>query len=285
LAALSPELAATYAEVDAQLAAVAALQAQLEKHEAALDDDGLSESDEKAHEASIEKLEQQIETAVDGVEPAQEAAAARAKALAAKVPSERRERFGTALVNLREAVEAAVDANDAASLRYPLAAGSSATAGLGGLKTELVEAAKGNASDYFYEKTGSRPLIAGLEVQLTLDDGDVGLTLNGIAPEQAGAIEMGELLSETVSRTQTFAGKTLSFQSDADNTGRLLAYQAAFLDAIFEGFESGGWDRPSAARVSEPDAQLRATALSLHGTAKAETAAAPPEKQKSLFGL
>lgn len=284
LAALSPALAQGSAEVDAKFQAIDQMLEKIRQAELALEAEGVTEEQEQKYEAEITALEAQIEKTAEELQPVQERFVASAKASAAKVPANVRDTYGSALVNLRAAVEAGLEANEAASLRYPVAAGSTLSGGLGGLKGELVEAAKANASDYVYEKTGSRMNVGTMSVSLTLDGGDVALTLDGLPVDQVGKIEVDDLVSETVSRTQAFAGKAFTFSSDADNTQRVLEYQASLLDAIIEGFESSGWKSPRAARVSEPGMKMRASA-NLHASAGTKPAATEPEKKKSFFGL
>jgi hypothetical protein len=259
LAAMSSDLGDGYAQLQAKITQVGTLEGQLKTEEAALDRKDITDADKQAHTAAIASLKAQIEAAKNALEPAKKAYVESCRVAAAKVPGDVRDRYGIALVNLRQAVDDAEGANGAAVVRYPFVVYEVASAPAK-LKDVLFDVAKASASDYLFAQTGKR-LHLGPPVQwgLTYEGGNVGVTINGLGTNDLGTLPIDQLVLETITRTQKFAVEALALLAITSATQELLAFEQDVLDAILGGFASTGWGRPEPAHVAALDSiQIRA---------------------------
>jgi hypothetical protein len=243
LAAIDKDLGTSWAEIMAKKKAVGELKTQIAALEAANDVKGVSDADKKTNKKSIEGLEKQVSTGEKEADKLAEAFIPKAKAAAAKATPEVREKFGTVLVNLRQAVDDAKTSNGAAAVRYPMAA------------TTLVDSTKAMAAvyvaDVIEEKTGKRPSMAGFQPGVTMEGGKVAVTLNGLSASDMGKIPMGELTSEVALRTTRWVGHTAGLLGTIAATSDLLKFEDDVLAGIIDGFKAGGWTAPAATTIPE----------------------------------
>lgn len=244
LAAISPDLGAAWAEIMEKKKAMGELKTQIAAEETALDAKDITEADKKAHKKTIEGLEKQVAKIEKDTDKLTDDFVPKAKAAATKAPADVRERFGTVLVNLRQAVDDAKTANGAAAVRYPMAA------------TSLLDSAKQMASvyvaDVIEEKTGKRPSTAGLTPGVTLEGGKVAITLNGLSQADMGKLSMGDLTTEVASRTTKWVGRAMGLLGTIAATSDMLSFENDVLNAVLDGFSSAGWKAPAPATI--PDA-------------------------------
>lgn len=242
LTMVSPELGASYGRIIQMKKQVAALEGQLKEAEKKADE-AKSDAEKEAYEKAIEKLEAKIDKAKEQIEPLEESFLEKAKANAAKSRPEVREKLGQALVNLRQAVDDAQVANGAAVVRYPMA--------IPGIKTDVQKVVPEIVADIIEEQTGARPSLKGLQPDVALDGSNVKLKLNGLTDEDLGHIQFDELLSQTLSRTTDWVGKTFALLGTTSSTAGVLSFQADTLDAIQEGFAEAGWKAPAPLVIAE----------------------------------
>jgi hypothetical protein len=242
LTAISTDLGASYAKVVDKKKELAKLKGDLTVEENAADA-AKADADKKQHKDAAAKIEEQIKKAEDEVDPLVKKFLADAKDNAAKSKAEVRDEVGQALVNLREAVEDAKTANTAAILRYPMAAP--------GISKDVQVVVSDIVGDIVEEQTGKRPSLSGFKPDVALDGTKVSLKLNGLSQDDLGKIDMGKLLSETVTRTTSWVGDTLGLLGYASSTADLLGFESDTLDAVKAGFESAGWKAPAAVAIPE----------------------------------
>jgi hypothetical protein len=256
LAAISADLGTAWAEIMEKKKAMGELKTQIAAEETALDAKDITDADKKAHKKTIEGLEKQVSKIEKDTDKLTDDFIPKAKAAGAKAPADVRERFGTVLVNLRQAVDDAKTSNGAAAVRYPMAA------------TSLLDSAKQMASvyvaDIIEEKTGKRPSTAGLTPGVTLEGGKVAITLNGLSQADMGKLSMGDLTTEVASRTTKWVGRAMGLLGTIAATSDMLSFENDVLNAVIDGFSSAGWKAPAAATI--PDAPA-ATAGAAPGAA------------------
>jgi len=243
LAAINPDLGTAWAEIMEQRKALGELKAQIAAEETALDEKGISDSDKKAHKKTIEGLEKQSDKIEKKAEKLTDEFIPKVKEAAKKAPADVRDRFGSVLVNLRQAVDDAKIANGAAAVRYPMAA------------TSLLDSAKQMASvytaDVVEEKTGKRPSTAGLQPGVTMEGGKVAITLNGLSQADLGKTTIGDVTSEVASRTTKWVGRALGLLGTISATSDTLGFEKDVLDGLIDGFTSSGWKAPAAATIPD----------------------------------
>ena len=246
LAAVDKELGTAWGEVMEKKKAMGTLKAQIATLEAANDAKGISDSDKKGNKTTIEGLEKQVSMMEKEADKLAEAFIPKAKAAATKAAPEVREKFGTVLVNLRQAVDDAKTSNGAAAVRYPMAA------------TTLVDSTKAMAAvfvaDVIEEKTGKRPSMAGFQPGVTMEGGKVAITLNGLSASDMGKISMGELTAEVATRTTKWVGHAAGLLGTISATKDMLQFEDDVLAALIDGFKAGGWNPPQATTI--PDAPV-----------------------------
>jgi hypothetical protein len=253
LAAISRDLSDGYLRLQAKIAEIGTLKAQLATEEAALDRKDLSEADRQTHKSAVAALHTRIDSARDAVDPAKKAYVASCRTIAAGVPGDARDRFGVALVNLRQAVDDGRDANDAAFVRYPFLVAEVVSAPPK-LKDVLLDVAKASASDYIFEQTGKRLKMGPpVKVGLTYENSKVDVTLDGFTADDLGKVQIDRMLIETIARTQRFAVEALLLLATTAATEETLAFEGDVLDAILGGLPTAGWTRPQPARIGAPE--------------------------------
>jgi len=250
IAALSEELAEEHAIVRAKNKAFADLKGKIEEREAKLDEeeDALSDAQVEKREAEIAKLEEQAEQAEEEYETAKEAFVAKLRQGAAKVPSELRTQLGPVFVALRQAVEDAEEANACALIRYPLA--------MPGLLTDVQQAIKINLADIIEEQSGTRPTMKGIQPGVSMKDGELDITINGLGEKELGELSLGEVTEQTITRSTAWFGRATATPGLASITQEGLSYQADVLDAILEGFVEAGWQRPEPVVIEAKEAPV-----------------------------
>lgn len=244
LAALDRSLAGAWNEIMDGRKAIGEAKGRIAMLEAANDDKKTPAPDKKANEAKISDLEKKIDVLEKEGETLTKAFFPKAKAAAQAADPAVREKLGPALVQLRQAVEDANTANSAAALRYPLAA-----------KT-LLDSAKTMAlvyvGDVVEEKTGKRPVLTSLQPGVSLENGEVALTLNGLSPADLGKLSVGEVTKEVAGRTTAWVKRALGLLGTISATKEVLEVEDDLVGALLDGFAAAGWKAPAPTLV--PDA-------------------------------
>ena len=235
LGIVSKDLGDQYAAITAKEQEIAQLDTQIEQEKDARDAKGVSDADKKTHDKNVDDLKKQKSAKEDEVDPLKKKFLDAAKDAAGKTPSDARDAVANALVNLRQAVEDATIADGAAAVRYPLAV------------TSMLDSVKQMVpvfvADIIEEQTGKRPSLQGLQPNVTLDGMTPAITLNGLSKDDMGKISMGDLTTETVSRTKNWVGHALGLLGSISSTKDSLSFEEDTLDALLDGFAKNGWKR------------------------------------------
>lgn len=243
LAAIDKDLGVAWAEIMEKKKAMGELKTQIAAEEAAKDEKGATEADKKAHTKSIEKLEKQVTKIEKETNKLSEAFIPKAKAAAGKAPADVRDHFGAVLVNLEKAVDDAKISNGAAMVRYPMAA------------TSTLDSAKQMAAiyvaDVIEEKTGKRPSTQGLQPGVTMEGGKVAITLNGLSQSDMGKLSMSDVTAEVATRTTKWVARAMGLLGTINATGDMLTFEDDVLNALIDGFKSGGWAPPAPAAIPD----------------------------------
>ncbi len=243
LAAIDKDLADEWGKVMEKKKAIGELKGQIAALESANDQKGISDADKTANKTKISDLEKQCDKLDDEASKLQKEFIPKAKDAAKKTPQDVREKVGPVLVNLQKAVDDANISNGAAAVRYPLAA------------TSLLDSAKTMAkiyvADIIEEKTGKRPSTQSLQPGVTLEDGKVAITLNGLSQSDMGKISMGDLTSETASRTTAWVKRAMGLLGTISATKEVLSFEDDVLAALLDGFKSAGYAPPQPATIPE----------------------------------
>ncbi|HEY8039899.1 MAG TPA: hypothetical protein VIF15_08910 [Polyangiaceae bacterium] len=254
LAIVSSDLGDMYAAIAAKEADIADLRQQIETEKAARDAKGVSDADKKEHDKNVDKLKEKVSKLEDDVEPLKKKFLAAAKGAAAKTPADARDAVADALVNLRQAVEDAGIANGAAAVKYPLAV------------TSMIDSVKAMVpvfiADIIEEQTGKRPVMQGIHPDVSLDGTKVKVSINGLSQDDLGKISLGDLTTETLSRTQKWVFHAVALLGTVSSTKEALSFEEDALDALLDGFASNGWKKiePAKIPVAEDPAVASATA-------------------------
>jgi hypothetical protein len=243
LAIVSKDLGDQYAAITAKEQEISQLDAQIETEKNVRDAKGVSDADKKAHDQKVDDLKKQKSAREDEVDPLKKKFLDGAKDAAGKTPADARDAVASALVNLRQAVEDATIADGAAAVRYPLAV------------TSMLDSVKQMVpvfvADIIEEQTGKRPSLQGLQPNVTLDGMTPAITLNGLSQDDMGKISMGDLTTETVSRTKNWVGHALGLLGSISSTKDTLSFEEDTLDALLDGFAKNGWKRIDAVKIPE----------------------------------
>ena len=148
-------------------------------------------------------------------------------------------------MNLRQAVDDASIADGAAAVRYPLA--------LKSLPDSVTEVVPVFVADIVEEQTGHRPIMNGFKPDVKLDGMDVKLTLNGLSADDLGKLSLGDLTTETISRTKKRVIHAVTLIAAVSSTKDALSFEQDTLDALLEGFVANGWTRTAAATIPGGD--------------------------------
>ena len=244
LAAIDKDLGAEWAKVMEKKKAMGEVKSQIAVLEAANDAKGISDADKKANKDKIATLEKQLDGLEKEANQLQKDFIPKAKAAAAKAPQEVRDHFGPTLVHLRQAVDDANTSNSAAMIRYPMAAST--------LLDSAQTMAKIYVADVIEEQTGKRPSTQGITPGVTMEGGDVKVTLNGLSTSDMGKISMGDLTTEVAKRTGLWAKRALGLVGTIAATKEILDFEDEVLGNIIDGFKSGGWNPPAPVTIPEP---------------------------------
>ncbi len=244
LDAIDPDLGAEWAKVMEKKKAFGDAKGEIAVLEAANDAKGISDADKKANKARIAELEKTSDALEKEAEQLSTAFIPKAKASAQKSTQEKRDRLGPAIVNLRQAtVDAGISAG-AAAVRYPMAV------------TTLLDSAKQMAkiyvADVIEEKTGKRPSTQSLQPGVTMEGGNVEVTLNGLTKSDLGQLSIGDVTKEVASRTGAWAKRALGLLGTISATKEVLSFEEDVLTAILDGWKAQGWAAP--APVTMPEA-------------------------------
>ena len=260
IAAIDPALAEQYAQVMAKKKEIADLKAQIALEEQAEDEKGISDADKKAHKDKADALDKQVGPAEDAAEKLAKEFVPAAKAASQKASADVKDKFGPALVALRQAVADADLANSAAAVKYPLAVPTvkdSATSMIGVYVADVIE-----------EKTGKRPDLRTLKPGLTLDGTKVQITLNGLTPEDMGKLSMGEVTSEVLDREQKWVKHAVALMATIASTKEILSFEEEVLAAFVDGMQADGWKAPAPPVLTEPKPAKPAGAAAAPASAK-----------------
>jgi hypothetical protein len=241
LALISNDLGDAYATIQAKTADIADVSAQIEQEKAARDAKDATDADKKEHDKNVDELKKRLSDLEDEVEPLRKKFLAAAKDAARSAPASTRDAVGPALVNLRQAVDDASIADGAAAVRYPLA--------LSSMVSSLMDVVPGIVADIVEEQTGSRPTLNGFKPDVKLDGTDVKLTLNGVSQDDLGKLSLGDLTTETISRTKKWVVHTVTLIAAVSSTKDALSFEQDALDAILDGFTANGWKMTAAATI------------------------------------
>jgi hypothetical protein len=79
----------------------------------------------------------------------------------------------------------------------------------------------------------------------------VKLTLNGLSQDDLGKINMGDLTSQTVDRTQKWVKHAVGLLGSVGVTKENLAFSADALDAMIDGVVASGWTKVAAVKIPD----------------------------------
>jgi hypothetical protein len=262
---LGDDVAAAYTKVSELGNEIAALEAKvkLEEHEA--DKEG---ADTAAIEKNIADLEKQIDDKEASFDPLVDDLVAKIKTASAGLSAEDKALLTPFVASLRGAVADALTANQAAFLRYGLAAP--------GMTDDVQSAAKRFAADSVEDQIGTRPDLTGLQPDVKLEGTDVKLTLNNVPAEKIGDIQVDQLVADTSSRTTTYFGRALTLLGYTEENSARLELQGKILDAWVEGLGASG---------ALPQGISSLEVVAAPGAAKGEKAAGAKAKARTPGGL
>jgi hypothetical protein len=243
LAAVSPDLGDAYGKVMAKEKELADLKAQEQTEEDAEDVNGVTDAQKADHKKKAADLDAQADKTEDAIKPLKSALIDSAKTNAGKASPDVKKQFGVVVVNLRQAVEDAKIANGAAVLGFPMA--------VKGISSAIQKQVPIIVADIIEEKTGKRPQMAGFKPGVTFEGGKVGVTLNGLSNDDMGKLNIGDLTTETVSRTQKWTVHALGLLASCSETQNTLSFEGDVLEALQTGFESGGYKAPAPTTIEE----------------------------------
>jgi prefoldin subunit 5 len=262
LALISTDLGDAYAAVSAKEADIADAKAQIEAEKTAKDAKDATDEDKKGHDKTIDDLNKKVSKLEDEVDPLKKKFLAAAKDAAQKAPAASRDAVGPVLANLRQAVDDASIADGAALVRYPLA--------LKSLPDSVQEVVPVFVADIVEEQTGHRPIMSGFKPDVKLDGTDVKLTLNGLGPDDLGKLSLGDLTTETLSRTKNWVVHAITLIGAASSTKDTLSFEEDTLDALLDGFAANGWKKADAAKIpGMDDPKVASATAKVHAHLKA----------------
>ncbi len=266
LALISADLGDAYAAVSAKEADIADAKAQIEGEKTARDAKDATDEDKKGHDKTIDDLKKKVSKLADEVDPLKKKFLAAAKDAAQKAPTASRDAVGPVLANLRQAVDDASIADGAALVRYPLA--------LKSLPDSVQEVVPVFVADIVEEQTGHRPIMSGFKPDVKLDGTDVKLTLNGLGPDDLGKLSLGDLTTETLSRTKNWVVHAITLIGAASSTKDTLSFEEDTLDALLDGFAANGWKKAEAAKIpGMDDPKVASATAKVHAHLKAGASA------------
>jgi hypothetical protein len=244
LVAIDPELGALAEELlqlRRELAALHGRSAQLDTELDAKDTTIARKSQIRKEAREVDQAATQLEAKIS---PKEKELLGKAKAAGGRIQATQRDRIGAALVNLRQAVDDASIANGAAALRYPVAI------------PTMLDSTKAMVpvflGDVVQEKTGKRPTLGGLQPGVTLEGGNVQITLNGLTQSELGSLSLGDVTSQTISRTQKWVGHALGLLGTIGWTKETLSFEGDLIDALLDGMKAGGYTAPAPPTMPDP---------------------------------
>lgn len=237
LAVIDPNLGIACEEIMALRREIAQARAKTAQLEAQKDEKGISAAQKATLRREITASEKATSELEAKVSPKQKELLTRAKTSSGNVPPIYRDRIGSMLVNLRQAIDDANIANGAAAVRYPLAIPS--------LPDSTKAMVPVFVADIVEEQTGKRPTLQGFQPGVSLDGGSVKLTLNGLSQDDLGKLSVGQVTGQTLDRTQAWVGRALGLLGTVGATKDTLDFQADLVDAILSGMKASGYAAPA----------------------------------------
>jgi hypothetical protein len=277
LAMISSDLGDAYAAIAAKETDIADARAKIEAEKQARDAKGLSDADKKEHDKTIDELKKTLSKLEDDVTPLRKKFLETAKGAAAKVSPDARDAVGAALVSLRQAVDDAAIANGAAAVRYPLA--------LKSIPDSAKEMIPIVVADIVEEQTGHRPTLSGFHPDVKLDGTDIQVTINGLSPGDLGKLSLGDVTTQTLDRSKKWVVHVVTLLGTVSSTQEQLSFEQDTLDALLDGFTSGGWKRPDAPKLPAwDDAKVGTAVAKAHTRVGTSPKAGVAETQGSKGG-
>jgi hypothetical protein len=228
IAFLGEDTAADYKKVAETGRDIAALEMKIKLAENEKDKPGADaakfDSEIAGYEAEIDKLEEAFDPLVDAL-------IEKIKTKSAGLSAEDKKIVGPFIGNLRAAVSDALTANQAATLRYPMATT--------GMSDDIQKSAARFAADSVEDQIGTRPDMAGLSPDVKLDGTDVKLTINNVPADKIGDIKVDQLVADTTEKTTVYFGRALGLLGYAEGTSSRLRLQGKILEAWVEGLGAG----------------------------------------------
>ena len=228
-ASMGPDVASAYGGVTADAKLIASLKESKEDEQGAIDKDGASEDDKQTHQKKKRELDELIDKTQGDYRTQLDALLAKLREGAGKAPADVKKQMPSALVALRHAVDDAKLANAVAILRYPLA--------MPQMPLELKTQAKRILADTVQQRTGHRPDLDDAEIGVTLEDGEVKLSLAGVPSSALRGLEPAALVHDTVDRAEAYVERALSFPEYVAETQDMLDRESDIIKAAAEGFE------------------------------------------------
>ncbi len=238
---LGDDVASAYTKVSELGNELAALEAKVAIEEAARDSKETEGADAAAHDKTIADLEKQIDDKEASFDPLVEDLLGKIKTSSATLSADDKKILTPFVVHLKAAVQDALVANQAAILRYPLAAT--------GMSDDVQKAASRFAADSVEDQIGTRPDLTGLSPDIKLEGTDVKLTLNNVPAEKIGDIKVDQLVADTSSRTSTYFGRALGLLGYTEENASRLELQEKILNAWVDGIGAGAMPVPTLGSV------------------------------------
>jgi hypothetical protein len=243
LAAVGPDLGAAYGKIIAKQKELADLETQEAAEETAANDKSLADAVKAVHEKRAADLDARAVKAEHALKPLKSGLIDAAKTNASKASLDVKNQLGVVVVNLRQAVDDAKIANGAAVLGFPTA--------VKGVLPAIQKQVPIIVAAILEEKTGKRPDLAGFNPSVTLEANRVGVTLSGLSKEDLGKITIGDLTTETASRTQKWTAHAMALPASCSSTRDVLDFESDVLEALQSGFETGGYKAPAATMIAD----------------------------------
>ncbi len=227
IAQLTPDLAASFADIEGQAKAVAKLKADKATEETALDDKDISSADRETHEKKKKDIEDEMAKLETEYRPKVDTFLGKLRDGAASASPEAKKQIPVALVALKRAVDDAKLANAVALVRYPMA--------MPGMPTELKSQAKRIVADVVEDRTGHRPNLDKFEPDVKLTGGSVAFTLNGLPPDALAGLSPADLLKGVTTRAKDYVLRVLTFTAYVAETADLLELEGNVVRTAMDG--------------------------------------------------
>jgi len=226
LAAIDQSLADAFTAVGIKQAEIASLKAQIETEKAAGSADGVSPADKKTHDDQVKTLDKQVDDADAAVAPLRKTFLDQVGAACAKLSNEDKARYAPAVASLLAALDDADMANSAAALKYPIV--------VKGLPDALKKVVPNIAMEVIEEQIGVRPNLANLKVNITMNGGTPGVSLDGLG--DIGALKPADVIKLTATRSIAWFTHTLTLLATIAMTKDRITFERATLTQMQTAF-------------------------------------------------